>query len=273
MSVQDSELQKLITDLPFKEGRARKRHLTYTLIALMVGGGWLAYSFYAVSKLRAESQALRVQIDEQRESLEETKKELNAKNQELETIAQQLRIPLEDLQNLRNFGFLSGAQSGSDLSAYVEQSTKAKAALQDIKSPNDQKARRANIAIRYFIRDTDNGRVAQAVESLEKDYGFSPVPNELQKEPNTYSNAIWIMRPNSVNEEDIKLIAYYLILRGIQIKYIGRPTSTPQRVRSAREAIWIVAEPKAKDEPPLTVERIKDLSLPSFLQGTKTIDW
>lgn len=271
MSAQDSELHQLIANLPSKEKRARKRHWVYTLVALMAGTAWLAYSFYEVGKLRVESQNLRVQISQELEGLEKSKKELKARNDELETIAQALRIPLEELQNLKNFGFLSGAQSSSDLNTYVEQSNKAKAELQNIKSPAAEKARRANISIRYYVRENDNGRVARAIVSLHNDYGFTAVPNQGQKEPNTYSNAIWINRDN-VNEEDVKLVAYYLILRGIQIKYIGPPTSKAETVKRLPEAIIVVAEPKAKDEPSLTVEKIKDMSLSSLRHGTKTLN-
>jgi hypothetical protein len=273
MSTQNIELERLISDLSSKERRERKRYWVYTLIALAAGIGWLAYSFHEVRKLRVESEILRTQIDQQRASLGAVTKDLKTRTDELETVAQNLRIPLEELQNLKNFDFLSGAQSNSDLRTYVEQSNKARAELQNIKSLPAEKARRANISIRYYVRESDKGRVAGAIESLQKDYGFRPVPNPGQKEPNTYSNAIWINR-NTVTEEDVKLVAYYLILRGIQIKYIGRPSSKAEIVkRKVPEAIIVVAEPKAKDEPSLTVEKIKDMSLSSLTQGTKTLDW
>ena len=77
-----------------------------------------------------------------------------------------------------------------------------------------------------------------------------------------------------MNQEDVKLVAYYLIVRGIEIKYVGPPTSKAETVkRQVPEAIIIVAEPKAKDEPSLTVEKIKDMSLASLMLGTKTLNW
>jgi hypothetical protein len=273
MSSRNMDLERLIAELPLKERRARNLYWIYTLIALAAGTAWLVYSFREVGKLRTESQNLKIQIEQQRGSLEATAKELKAKNEELETIAQGLRIPLEDLQNLKNFGFLSGAQSSSDLHSYVEQSKKATAELQSIKSPPPEKARRANISIRYYIRESDNGRVARALDSLHNDYGFRAVPSELQKEPKTFSNAIWINRDN-VTEEDVRLVAYYLMLRGIEIKYIGRPSSLAEIVkRKVPESIVVVAEPKAKDEPTLTVEKIKGMSLSQLKQGTKTLNW
>jgi len=116
----------------------------------------------------------------------------------------------------------------------------------EIKSPTAEKIRRAGISIRYYLRDSDKGRVTVALDSLHADYGFRVVPNAGQKEPNTFTNAIWINRP-FVNEEDLKLVAYYLLLRGIEIKYIGPPTSKSETVkRLVPEAIIVVAEPKAK---------------------------
>jgi vacuolar-type H+-ATPase subunit I/STV1 len=273
MSVENPELQQLISDLSAKEKRERKRYWVYTLIALAAGIAWLAYSFLEVRKLREESQNLRNQISQQRENLVTTTKELDARNDELQTVAQNLRIPFEELQNLKNFEFLSGAQNNSDLHAYVEQSNKAKAELQNIKSLPTEKARRANISIRYYVRESDNGRVARAIDSLHNDYGFTAFPNPGQKEPNTYTNAIWINR-NNLTAEDVKLIAYYLILRGIQIKYIGLPSSKAETVkRVVHETIVVVAEPKAKEEPSLSVDKLKDMSLSSLLQGTKTLNW
>jgi vacuolar-type H+-ATPase subunit I/STV1 len=272
MGAQDAELQQLIADLPRRTKRARTRYLAYTITALAVGVLWMAYAFYQVERLRDESERLSRDITEQQRYLDQAKIELKAKNEELQTVAQELRIPLEELHNLKSFGFLSDAEGLSDLGTYVQQSTQAKAELQAIKSPNPEKARRASVPIRYYLRESDNGRVKQAMESLHLNYGFRVAATDPQKEPHTYTNAIWIMR-NNITAEDVKLVAYYLIMRGIQVKYIGPPTSTRQRVRSAPESIWVLAEPKAKDEPPLTVERIKDLTLPSLNRGTKTLDW
>ena len=258
MAVQDVDLERLISELPQKERRARNRYLGYTIVALVLGGAWLGYSFHQVSKLREESEKLRSEVVVQKGVLEETKLELKARNEELETVAQQLRIPLDELHNLKSFGFLSNTEGLSDLRTYVEQSSKARAELQSIASPVSEKTRRGSLSIRYFVRGSDNGRVKQAIESLQQDYGFAARAGE-QQEPNTYTNAVWVLSTD-VTTEDIKLVAYYLLLRGIQLKYIGPPTSTPQKVRRASDAIWVVAEPKVKDEPPLTVEQIKALT-------------
>src|SRR5687768_8489026 len=129
MTIQNLELERLISKLSSKERRERKRYWVYTLIALAAGIAWLAYSFHEVRNLRGESENLRTQINQQRENLETTERELKERNVELETVALNLRIPLEELQNLKNFDFLSGAQT-SDLRTYVEQSNKARAELQ-----------------------------------------------------------------------------------------------------------------------------------------------
>jgi vacuolar-type H+-ATPase subunit I/STV1 len=267
MAVQHEELQKFIADLPRKAKRERNLYILYSIITVTLGAAWLTYSFYQVKKLRNESQQLRREVLEQQDKLEKTKSEFKRSSDELETVAQELRIPLEELHNLKSFGFLGNSEGVSDLRSYLEQSTKAKAELRNIKSPNLEKSRRANVPIRYYLRASDNGRVKQAIESLHQDYGFTAHEDIAQKEPNTYTNAIWIMH-NNVTAEDVKLIAYYLVLRGIQVRYIGPPTSTLSRVRSARESIWVLAEPKVKDESALTVEKIKDLSLSSLAKGT-----
>jgi len=271
MSATNAELELLLSKVHAKDRRARTLYWVYTVIALVAGTAWLAYSFYEVGKLRKQSESLKSQIERQAVDLDNIKKDVKARKDELETISQSLRIPLEDLQNLNNYGFLTGDQTSANLHSYVEQTTKAKEELQNIKSV--EKTRRANISIRYYIRENDKGRVTVAMENLHNDYGFRIVANAFQKEPNTFTNAVWINR-NVVTDEDVKLVAYYLILRGIELKYIGPPSSKAGIVnRLIPEAIVVVAEPKAKDEPPLTVERIKSLSLASLRQGTKTLDW
>jgi len=267
MAVQDAEFKRLIAELPVREKRERKAYLSYTIVAVVLGGAWLAYSFIQVANLRAESQKLRTEVNEQQVLLGKTNDELKAKQEELNSIASQLRIPLEELNNLKRFGFL-GNMEGPAGPTFLEESKKAHIETQSIKSPNEQKARRRNLSIRYFVRGSDNERVKYALENLEKDYGFVPKADERQKEPNTYSNTIWIVH-NNVTPEDVKLLAYYLIRCGIQIKYIGPPTSTPERVRTAHESIWVVAEPKVSDEQPLTVEQIKSITASTLRQGTK----
>jgi len=135
--------------------------------------------------------------------------------------------------------------------------------LKLIKSTNAEFARRKNIKIRYYVRETDAGRVTQAMESLKTDYGFDAQSPDRSKEPHTYTNAIWIVK-NKATAEDVKLVAFYLILRGIQVRYIGPPTSTPQRVSSGDESIWVVAEPKADQKTPCTVDAVKRLTPASF---------
>ena len=265
MTTNNSDLRQFITDLPLKQERASKLYWLYTVIAVGLSVAWLSYSFYHVRRLRAE-------VTQQQTYLEQTKSELKSKNEELEMVAQQLRIPLEELHNLRNFGYLSGSERVSDLQAFVDQSRMAKAELQKIPSTNPEKARRAHLYIRYYLRAIDNGRVKEAMDTLAGDYGFKVNSNDPQKEPNTYSNAIWII-DNRMTVEDVKLAAYYLILRGIQIKYIGPPTSTPERIRPSQESIWILAEPKAKDEPVLTVQKITSLTQDDLKRGTKTLSW
>ena len=267
MAVQNSEFQRLIAELPLKEQRERKVYLSYTIITVVLGGAWLVYSLFNVTKLRAESQKLRTEVNEQQVLLEKTKDELKAKNEELARIAQEMRIPLEELHNLKNFGFLSSTEGIPDLRTYTEQSSKINTELQSIESRPASKDRRKHLSIRYVVRAQDNGRVEQAMERLGQDHGFTTRPAE-QQEPITYTNAIWIVR-NSITEEDARLVAYYLMLRGIQIKYIGPPTSTPQKALSSPDAIWLVAEPKVEKEAPLTVEQIKTLNRSTLTHGTK----
>lgn len=273
MSVHETELKRLIADLPDRERRARTRYWIYAIIMLLAGVLWIVYSFYQVGRLNAESQSLKLQISNQQETLEATKQEIQNKNDQLTKVSVAFQIPAEDLQNLQNYGFLANDQNAYNVQAYIEESKKATGELQNIKSIPAEKARRANVAIRYYVRQNDNGRVASALDRLKADYGFAVTPNQGQKEPNTYTNAIWLNRFD-MKDEDVKLVAYYLILRGIQIKYIGPPTSKAETVRRlVPESIVVVAEPKARDEPSLTVDRIKGLSMESLRRGTKTLNW
>lgn len=270
MAVQNSDIQNFIASLPRRETRAHKLYWVYTVIVIAASAAWLVYSLAQVKKWQAESARLTTQVTEQRDTLKKIGDELNTKNEELESVAQQLQIPLEELQNLRSFGFLSETGNPSDLHSYAEQSKKIKAELQNIQSPNGQKNRRANLLVRYYLRGSDDWRVQRAMQAVSQDYGFRVHSPDGQKEPNTFTNAIWVIHDNA-SAEDVKLIAYYLMQRGIQIRYIGPPTSTPNKVRSAPESIWVLAEPKVKDEPPLTVEQIKQLTPASIKQGTKPL--
>lgn len=272
MAVQNPELQSVLARLPRNETRANKLYWVYTILVVVASVAWLVYSFAQVQRWQAESQRLTVQVTEQQGTLKKIGDELNAKNKELESVAVQLQIPLEELQNLRNFGFLSGAENSPDLHTYAEESKKATAELRNIKSPNAEKARRSNVLVRYYLRGDDDWRVQRAMEAVSQDYGFRVHSPDRQKEPHTLTNAIWVIHDNA-SAEDVKLIAYNLILRGIQIRYIGPPTSTPSKVSSAPESMWVLAEPKAKDEPPLTVEQIKQLTPASIKRGTKTLGW
>lgn len=236
MTTDDSDVRKFITDFPLREKRTYKLYWLYTVIAIILSTAWLAYSYYQV-----RTQQVRLQH-----------------------IQDEIKVATEQLNSI-------GIRP--DLKTYVEESTKVNAELEKISSPTSEKARRASLLIRYYLRRKDQGRVEQAMENLSQDYGFKVQAPDVQKQPNNYTNCIWIIRTDDIKVEDVQLTAYYLILQGIQIQYIGPPTSTPEKIQPSPESIWVLAEPKAKDEPPLTVERIRNLTLADLQRGTKTLQW
>src|SRR5690348_5827196 len=189
----DAELQRLIAQLPRKESRAHRLYWVYTIVAVALTVVWLVYAFTKVNQLHNERQELAKQVTAQQGELDRVKADLEAKNGELKTVANDLRIPLEQLQNLKSFGFLSGTEDLADLHTYAQESNKAKDELSLIKSTNAEFARRKNMRIRYYVRETDDGRVTQAMDSLKSDYGFDAQSPDRSKEPHTYTNAIWIV--------------------------------------------------------------------------------
>ncbi len=222
---------------------------------------------FKIAPLIKRKAQLEAELIKTTQDLDKLKVELEEKRRALDEAGRTLGMSSQEVAFLKNYGFLSGTENLADLRNLVEQSRLAKDEVQKIKSTTAEKDRRAGISIRYFPRRTDQGRVEAAMEALNKDYGFKPVRGE-QKEPNTPTNAIWLAREN-LTEEDVKLIAYYLILFGNEIRYIGPATSTPAAVRGATESAFLVAEPKVITNPPLPVEEIRNLSLSALRSGVK----
>ena len=254
MTTDNSDVRQFITDFPLREKRTYKLYWLYTVIAIILSVAWLAYSFYQVRKWQNESERLRVEVKTEKANLQRIQEEKKIRTEQLNSVAQEIGIR-------------------PDMKTYLEESARVKGELQKIKSPKEEQARRAKLLIRYYVRRNDRGRVEQAMQNLGRDYGFKVQAPDVQKEPNNYTDTIWIIRPNNIKVEDVQLVAYYMILQGVEIKYIGPPTSTPDKIQPSPESIWAVAEPKAKDEPPLTVEKIKNLTMADLKRGTKTLQW
>ncbi len=268
MKYDDTELNQLILGLPYKEKRSQRRYLTYSIIMLLIGALWMAASYYQVRNLQEQIRELERQLGERNKMLSDLNIEFDQKQQLVQEASSILGLSAEDVSFLKSYDFLSKG-AATDIKTVVDVGKKAKAEIDKFHSPEAERRRRSGITIKYYRRVLIESGVQAAMKKLETYYGFKTI-SDIGSEPSSPTNAVWINSDN-LKEEDIKIVVYQLMIYGNQIKYIGPPTSTPERIKKSPAKILAVAEPKVNDESPLTVENIRDLSLKQLKVGTKKV--
>lgn len=226
MEAQQIDLGKVLSEISASEKRSQRRSIVYTVVSLLIGAIWLAYSIFQVSSLRKEVSGLTQEKATLDTAIEGQKTEITR---------------LDDLRytRLREWGWTD------QTIATVEQSVEANNQREQIASttPADLE-RRNNTTIKYFLKNVDKEKVLAALGGL----GFTL----MQSPPvgRTPTNAIWF--GPSVQIDDVKLVAYTLIRAGIPIQDIRR-----YMVSDGRDSqIQVGGRPLAKDNVVWTVERI-----------------
>jgi hypothetical protein len=114
---------------------------------------------------------------------------------------------------------------------------------------------RSQVTVKYYAKAEEPPTVKSAIEKL----GFQQVqikPSIVKNVPNNL-----ILYGESVNPEDVKLVAYTLIRAGIEIKAI-RPFHSLKLKKENVSTIQVEAQAELQFSPPLKVEEIRNSSLP-----------
>lgn len=229
METKPIDLERVLSEISAGEKRSQRRSVIYTVVSLLIGGVWLAYSIFEVSRLWEEASTLRTESTR-------LEKEITSKTNELRDLS-------ERTSKLKKWGWLP------ETIAKADQSVSADHEFEAIKSATDTPEnleRRRKLTIEYFFKDVDPDRVWEALGELGFTRPAQPSP-ALGKTP---TNAVWFGR--SVQRDDVKLVAYALIRAGIQIRAIR-----PFLVSEGRDSlIQVGGRPLAVDQEVWSVERI-----------------
>lgn len=111
--------------------------------------------------------------------------------------------------------------------------------------------------VRYYRKEIDRNRVEPIVLDLGKTRGFQVDVRTLPGEPDTPTNAIWVIS-RSATPDDVKIVAFNLIRVGVSLKRIGPYPFPGQILPSERDHIWIGADHALNTRQPLSVSDIAE---------------
>lgn len=227
-----------------------------------------------ISPLIKQKAQLELEVKQKTEELNRLRRELEETNKALQAAAPLLNLSENDVALLKDLpsNALRGGAEEADVAKLVEQSREAVAELQKYRTISSERNRRATITIRYYPKRVDQEQVKKAVETLKNEYGFRRVVEVGEPgHPDVPTNSIGLLNPG-VTADDVKIIAYNLIRFGIKLQYIG-PTTDRLLLRSLRDKrVHIQSEPQAINEPPLTVDQIRSMTLEKMWEGTKRLE-
>jgi len=226
--------------------RKSNRAAIASLVGFVLVLSSLLYSSYKLSSLQKQISQLSSELQRLNREVDDKNKQLKEVNKQLEEAADVLGLSPHEVVFLKNHALLQSSPEGN-LKELVEEKHNVEQEIGEYKALPSQKRRRSAITVKFYSREIDGNRVRNALHRLKQDHGFNTWEDE-GRETVDHTNAIWVNRPD-VKPEDVKLAAYYLMLFGFQIKYIGPPSSTPESARRVAADVLVVAEPKAKDEP------------------------
>jgi len=226
MDSQEKHVEELISEAAARNKKAFRNSMIISVIAILLGGGWLLYSFVQVraieirkSEHQTEANNLNQQIQQENEKLLLVKKEL------------------EDAKILRD-----------NLPAkLVTQSLEANQEIQSTFT-KDNKNRR-EFTVLYYVKNADTGKVETAL----KEFGFNiKITNPIR--PDLPSNLIAFGK--KVSAEDAKLIAYTLMRTGIEIKELCQASDNSKSL-----VIQILGAESLLNNPALTVDKVRSKTM------------
>lgn len=176
--------------------------------------------------------------------------ELKEQNKQL--MEKIIKIPDETaarISKLQEFGF-SYERAREATPQEIIQSKNANQELMSSQVNNQDIERRKTITIEYFPKDVDKNILISALKALGFQFKLGTPKNS---DP---TNAIWF--GSNASLEDVKLVAYTLIRAGVQIRTI-KPFRQPSEEPWASK-IQVGSDPDYKNTPPLTVEKIRNVT-------------
>lgn len=220
---------------------------------------------------------------------EQLEADVRAKNDELTRLQSQIDKTNEDLKEAMPLANLSAddvtrlrdllpaiqtkREEGVSLAELNEQSKLASDELERIKSVSSEKQHRATIKIRYYVKKDQDGESVESALKFLQNYGFLEKNFERSdKRYNSPTNAVGLVA-GGMTAEDVRIVALALIRFGVRVKYIGRPTDLGflQSLTHDGPRMHLANEPEVDHDPPLGVERIRDMSLEQMWAGTKKL--
>ena len=233
MEDQNFQLEELVTKAAANHRRAFRRSMIFSVFALLAGGIWLFYSFNEVKILEVRSSELRQEIDAKAGELSAREKQLQEAKAALLAIN-----PL-----LEKYGVLKDKLSANNISSnLVKQSLEANQEIEQLSSMNP--ARRRGVAVEYYLKGADAGKVMAAL----KDLGFIKMRIEAPHRPNDPTDLVAF--GIDVNPEDAKLVTYTLIRAGVDIKGLCRAS-----LKSS--SIQVLGDNRFQDRPAMTVDQVR----------------
>lgn len=222
MSAQEIQIDELISKAAARNKKAFRNSMIISVIAILLGGGWLLYSFTQVRALEIKKRELQTEADS-------LKQQIQQENEELLRVKKEL----EDAKILRD-------NLPTNL---VNQSLEANEEIQST-SPDGNK-NRGEFTILYYVKNADTGKVETALRK----FGFNiKITNPIR--PDLPSNLIAFGEKVSI--EDAKLIAYTLMRAGIEIKELCRASGSSKSL-----VIQVLGAESLLDDPALTVAKIR----------------
>lgn len=256
-----------------KLGQASRRSAIVSGIGLFIILASLGFGIYElhtlqgqISTIQAQKAELTTELDQTKAELEQTKAELEQNKSDLNEVRKKLGKGLSALGfSPDRVTFLmdhvlpnseSGGVGGVSFTDEIEQANKE---LEYIKNEKPDFPRRGSVTVRYYPKRADHDRGAQAIKYLQEERKFKTVTMKKVGDPDTPTNAIWLMSPN-LSTQDIKLVAYALIRKGIQIRYIGGDYPNPEKIKELIGTMMIMVggEPNYRSMQVWTVERIRN---------------
>ncbi|HEV7643612.1 MAG TPA: hypothetical protein VGO50_06655 [Pyrinomonadaceae bacterium] len=229
--------EHLIEQIAKKEKQTFKISLLLSFLLLIVGTGYLVYSFWQVNELREdlrrEMASKDAEIQRKNDELSNTQTKLDEAKKAFTTLYPMLQkyivvdITAENLE-----------------SPLVIRSLEAQQEIQKISSDGEQ--RRRAITVQYFKKTTDNGKVETAL----KEFGFNlKVSPPIRKDLPTNLVAFG----KKVTVEDARTVVYVLMRAGIEIKGLckGSFASNALVIQALGDAALLSSQP-------LSVAQVKE---------------